>query len=62
MNDSSTLIRGGLVVTMEADGPDPFVGDVLVRDGAIAEVAPSVEPAPGARVIDASRRRYFASQ
>jgi 5-methylthioadenosine/S-adenosylhomocysteine deaminase len=41
---------------MEAGGPDPFIGDVLVRDGAIADVAPSIEAPLGARIIDAARR------
>ncbi len=56
MNGSSTLFRGGLLLTMQAGDADPFVGDILVQDGAIAAVAPSVEPPPQTRIIDARHR------
>jgi cytosine/adenosine deaminase-related metal-dependent hydrolase len=47
------LIKGGAVITVDrALGTLP-IGDVLVRDGAIVKVGPSIE-APGAEVIDAS--------
>jgi 5-methylthioadenosine/S-adenosylhomocysteine deaminase len=45
------LIRGAAVLTMDPAVPDLAAGDVHVRDGAIAAVAPTVA-APGAEVID----------
>jgi len=48
------LIRGGHVLTMDAALGDLPAGDVLVEDGRIARVGPSLQ-APGATVIDASR-------
>jgi len=38
------------------DGTRAFVGDVVVRDGAIAAVAPSLKPPPGAEVVDGAGR------
>jgi 5-methylthioadenosine/S-adenosylhomocysteine deaminase len=48
---TSLLIRGGVVITMN-DRFDIVEGDVLIRDGRIAAVAPSI-PGPHARAIDA---------
>lgn len=62
----TTLIRGALI--LDGSGGDPFIGDVLVDGGRIAEVgvrrAAAGDPAPegrvdaptGARVIDADGR------
>ena len=47
----SLLIRGGLIVTM-SDAYDVIEGDVSIRDGKIAAVAPSITE-PHDRVIDA---------
>ena len=49
-----TLIKSGMVVTMEKGGDLPR-GDVLVEDGRIAAIAPSIE-AEDADVIDAAGR------
>src|SRR5690242_1005914 len=46
------VLRGGYVITMDGTLGDIPVGDVHVRDGAIAAIAPSVA-APDAEVIDA---------
>lgn len=48
------LIRGGQVLTMDANIPDLDTGDVLVRDGKIAEVGTNIQVPEGARVIDAT--------
>ena len=48
-----TLITGGHVITMDPGIGDLPVGDVLIEDGAIVTVAPSVEIGD-AEVIDAS--------
>jgi 5-methylthioadenosine/S-adenosylhomocysteine deaminase len=48
---SSLLIRGGVVITMN-DRLDVVEGDVSIRDGRIAAVAPVV-PGPHEQVIDA---------
>ena len=51
------LIKGGHVVTVDPDLDDLPVGDVLVTDGVIAAVGPSLAPASGdAEVIDAAGR------
>ena len=48
-----TLIRGGSVVSLDAGIGDLPIGDVLIEDGKIAEVAASLEVGD-AEVIDAS--------
>jgi imidazolonepropionase-like amidohydrolase len=48
------LLRGATVMT--AAGPTLPRGDVLVRGARIAEVAESIAPPPGARVIEVSGR------
>ena len=48
------LIKGGHVVTVDPDLDDLPVGDVLVTDGVITAVGPSLTPADGdVEVIDA---------
>jgi 5-methylthioadenosine/S-adenosylhomocysteine deaminase len=47
------VITGGIVLTMDPRIADLSVGDVLVEDGRIAAVAPSL-PHDGAQVIDAT--------
>ncbi|KAG2426922.1 hypothetical protein HXX76_012708 [Chlamydomonas incerta] len=44
------LIQGGTVVNHDQQ----FEGDVLLRGGLIAEVAPRITPPPGARLLNAS--------
>jgi 5-methylthioadenosine/S-adenosylhomocysteine deaminase len=56
VSGSRTLIRGGLVLTMDPSRPEPFTGDLLIEDGVIVAAAPSVEKPAGAKVIDGSRR------
>ena len=51
MTQPSLLIRNGIVVTMN-DRFDIVEGDVSIRDGRIAAVAPGVTE-PHERVIDA---------
>jgi 5-methylthioadenosine/S-adenosylhomocysteine deaminase len=46
------ILRGGYVVTMDRGLGDIPIGDVHVRNGEIAGVAPSVE-APGAEIVNA---------
>jgi cytosine/adenosine deaminase-related metal-dependent hydrolase len=53
--NSEFVIRGGRILTMEADIPDLLHGDVHVRDGIIVAVGADIE-APKARVIDGSNR------
>src|SRR5262245_42113153 len=48
-----TLLRGGMVVTMDPDLGDLRQGDVLIEDGRIAAVAATVEAAD-AEVVDAT--------
>jgi N-acyl-D-amino-acid deacylase len=48
----SLLLRGGLLV--DGTGAPPRAADVRVRGDRIAEVAPSLEAAPGERVLDVS--------
>lgn len=50
--DQSFLIRGAYVMSMDPATKDIQVGDVFVRDGRIAAVAPSLD-AEGATIIDA---------
>lgn len=47
---SETLLKGGVVVTMNDDF-DLVEGDVLLRDGKIAAIGPALD-APGATVVD----------
>jgi dihydroorotase len=49
LSEPELLVRGGRVV----DASGERVADVRVVDGAIAEVAPGLEPGAGARVLDA---------
>ena len=51
-NAPELLIRGGSVI--DGTGAPAFRADVRLRDGAIAEVAPDLEPAAGERVFDAT--------
>ena len=48
----SRLIRGGTVV--DGTGGAAFAADVRIREGVIAEIAPSIEPESGERVVDAT--------
>jgi cytosine/adenosine deaminase-related metal-dependent hydrolase len=47
-----TLIRGGFVATMDSKLGDLPVGDVLIENGAIAQIAPSIS-ASDAELVDA---------
>lgn len=49
---SVLLIQHGAVV--DGTGAAPFPADILVRDGAIAAVAPGLTPPEGAQVLDAA--------
>jgi len=49
------LIRGAYVLTMDDEQPDLPMGDILIRDGAIAEVASRIE-ADDAMVIEGEGR------
>ncbi|MGC2967818.1 amidohydrolase family protein [Paraburkholderia aspalathi] len=51
----SLLLRGGLVITMDARIGDFISGDILIESGKISAVAPSID-APDAEVIDARGR------
>lgn len=52
----SMLIKGANIISMDpARGAEPFVGDVLIEDDRIADVADGLE-APGAEVIDGRDR------
>lgn len=53
---AQTLIRGGQVITMDPDIADMDRGDVLIEDGRIAAVAPRIDAADGAEVIEAAGR------
>lgn len=48
------LIKGGCIVTMDAQLGELPRGDVLVADGRIAAIAPALAPPDGAEVIDAA--------
>ncbi|MEV6644111.1 amidohydrolase family protein [Amycolatopsis sp. NPDC051371] len=48
-----TVVRGGMVVSMDPAIGDLPRGDVLIQDGRIAAVAPEIDAA-GAEVVDAS--------
>lgn len=54
-SSKSTLIRSGLLVTMNAEF-DIFIGDLRLRDGQIVEIAPRLEPLGDKRetVVDAT--------
>ncbi len=49
-----TLIRSGRIITVDPAVPDLEKGDVLVEDGRIAEIAPSISAADVAETIDAA--------
>ena len=51
----SLLIQGGRVVT-EADD---FVADVLCEGEVITQIAPQIEPPPGAEIVDAEGKYVF---
>jgi N-acetylglucosamine-6-phosphate deacetylase len=61
---SDLLFRGATLV----DGPDFYqesaspssTGDVLIRDGSIVGVAPSIEPPPGCKVVDCTGKTLYA--
>ncbi|CAL2040746.1 unnamed protein product [Caenorhabditis brenneri] len=48
----SLLIKNGTIVNDDA----MFKSDVLVHDGKIVEIAPSIQPTPGLEVVDATDR------
>jgi 5-methylthioadenosine/S-adenosylhomocysteine deaminase len=50
---AKTVIRGGMVLTMDPDIGDLPTGEVLVADGRIVEVGPETS-AEGAEVVDAT--------
>src|SRR3972149_3847782 len=51
---SKILIKGGLVITMDASVRDLERGDLLIENDKIAAIAPSIEAPAGAEVIDAA--------
>ncbi len=61
---SDVLLRGATLV----DGPDFYhepaspslTGDVLIRNGSIVGVAPSIEPPPGCEVVDCTGKTLYA--
>jgi 5-methylthioadenosine/S-adenosylhomocysteine deaminase len=56
VNAPRTLIRGGLLLTMEPSRPEPFAGDILIENGTIVQVGTPPEVSPETTVVDASRR------
>ena len=50
------LIRGATLVTMDPAVPDLALGDILVRDGAIAAIGRDLPGTEGAEVIDGTGR------
>ncbi|MFH8381835.1 amidohydrolase family protein [Kitasatospora sp. NPDC018058] len=54
MTTPRILVRGGWIVTMDAQNREFPTGDVLIEDGRIAAVAADLAPAADASVIDAS--------
>lgn len=52
-----TLIRNGLVFTMETD--QPLKADLLIREGKIADIAPSIHPEGDVRVLDARGMQIY---
>lgn len=51
------LIENGTLYTMEADAP--VHGDLLIKDGKIAKIAPRIPPEPGMERLDASELRVY---
>jgi 5-methylthioadenosine/S-adenosylhomocysteine deaminase len=51
---SRTLIKGGCVVTMDPQWRELPQGDVLIDNGKIAAIAPTLDTPDGAEVIDAA--------
>src|SRR5258707_6509136 len=51
---SRMLIKGGCVVTMEAQAGDLPQGDVLIENGRIAAIGPVLDAPDGAELIDAA--------
>jgi len=49
------LLRGGTILSMKA-GDAPFHGDILLRDGKIAAIAPHLDVPAGTKEIDVSGR------
>ncbi|MBQ8536977.1 MAG: amidohydrolase [Clostridia bacterium] len=51
------LIQGGILHTME--GPGPFQGDLLIREGKIARIAQSIPPTAAMKIFDARGLQVF---
>lgn len=51
------LVKGGILHTMEDESP--FQGDLLVREGKIAEIAPDIPVSEGMRVVNAEGKPVF---
>lgn len=51
------LIRNGLLYTMEDD--EPRRGDILIKDGKIAEISDAISPTERMRVLDVNGLRVF---
>lgn len=51
---TTTLIRGGDILAIAPDSVSVLRRDVLVRNGRIDVVAPTIEPTPEAEVVDAT--------
>lgn len=54
MSNQRKLIRGGTVITVDRAIGDLQTGDVLIEDGVITAVAPSIEASGDVEVIDAT--------
>lgn len=54
MREQDLLIRNGHIVTMDPGRGDLPGADVAIRDGVITQIGVDLEPAAGARVIDAT--------
>lgn len=50
------LIKNGTIINAEGD---PFVSDILCRDGAIVEIGASLTPPPDTEIIDATAKLVF---
>ena len=51
------LIENGTLYTMESDVP--VHGDLLIKDGKIAKIAPRIQPEPGMARLDATELRVY---
>ena len=52
-----TIIRNGLI--HDAIHGDPFIGDLLIRDGKIAAIGAGLEAPSGAQAVDATGLQVY---